>query len=132
MFLGRFLGNVKIRKEQFMIKKNYKGRCIKKSVSKSKEVCRIYSDIQLAYLDVLQGNKDIIEIQCNVSLDDFETKDYTTDFLCTKTNGDLIVRECVFRKLLTKPMTVKLLDISRNYWLRHGVEDWGLVIDAEK
>ncbi|EKC45406.1 hypothetical protein LEA_20246, partial [human gut metagenome] len=40
-------------------------------------------------------------------------------------------RECVYRKFLTKPMTVKLLDDSRNYWRNHGVEDWGLVIDAE-
>ena len=40
-------------------------------------------------------------------------------------------RECVQRSHLTNPMTVKLLDISREYWLRHGVTDWGLVIDAE-
>ncbi|MBQ4266908.1 MAG: hypothetical protein IJB93_01840 [Clostridia bacterium] len=26
---------------------------------------------------------------------------------------------------------VKLLDISREYWLKHGVNDWGLVIDEE-
>lgn len=29
-------------------------------------------------------------------------------------------------------MTVKLLDISREYWLSRGVSDWGLVVDAEK
>lgn len=115
-----------------MIKKNYKGRCIKKSVEKSKEVCKIYNDIQLAYLNVLQGNKEITEIQCNVPLVGDTTEKYCTDFLCTKSNGDLMVRECVFRKLLTKPLTIKLLDMSRAYWLRHGVEDWGLVIDEEK
>jgi hypothetical protein len=38
----------------------------------------------------------------------------------------------VFRKHLTKPMTVNLLDASREYWLRHGVSDWGIVIDEEK
>lgn len=115
-----------------MIKKNYKGRCIKKSVSKSKEICRTYNDLQLAYLDSLQSNDDITEIQCNVSLDGDEVGEYNTDFLYVKSNGDLLVRECVFRKHLLKPLTVKLLDASRLYWLNRGVEDWGLVIDAEK
>ena len=115
-----------------MIKKNYKGRCIKKSVSKSKEVCRIYNELQLAYLDSLQSNDDITEIQCNIPLDGEEIGEYNTDFLCTKSNGDLLVRECVFRKHLLKPPTVKLLDASRLYWLNRGVNDWGLVIDAEK
>ena len=54
-----------------------------------------------------------------------------SDFVCVKNDGGLMVRECVYRKFLTKPMTVKLLDDSRNYWRNHGVEDWGLVIDAE-
>lgn len=115
-----------------MIKKNYKGRCIKKSVGKSKEVCKTYNEIQLAYLDVLQNNADITQIKCSIPLDGSDSEDYNTDFLCTKSDGDLMVRECVFRRLLTKPMTVKLLDVSRNYWLSRGVMDWGLVIDAEK
>ena len=115
-----------------MIKKNYKGRCIKKSVSKSKEVCRTYNELQLAYLDSLQSNDDITEIQCNIPLDGEEIGEYNTDFLCTKSNGDLLVRECVFRKHLLKPLTVKLLDASRSYWMKRGVNDWGLVIDAEK
>ena len=42
-----------------------------------------------------------------------------------------MVRECVFRKFLKKPMTVKLLDASRDYWNNHGVSDWGIVIDEE-
>ena len=29
-------------------------------------------------------------------------------------------------------MTVKLLDASRDYWINHGVTDWGIVIDEEK
>lgn len=61
-----------------------------------------------------------------------ELGEFTTDFVCVKTNNDLMVRECVQRNHLTKPLTVKLLDASRDYWLRHGVTDWGLVIDAEK
>ncbi len=43
-----------------------------------------------------------------------------------------MVRECVFRKHLTKPMTAKLLDESRNYWRRRGVTDWGIVVDKKK
>ena len=115
-----------------MIKKNYKGRCTKKSVGKSKDICKTYNAIQLAYLDVLQNDDKISEIQCNVEIESVEESEYTTDFVCTKTNGDLMVRECVFRKLLTKPMTIKLLDKSREFWLKSGVEDWGVVLDAEE
>ena len=43
-----------------------------------------------------------------------------------------MIRECVFRKHLTKPMTAKLLDESRNYWRRRGVTDWGIVVDKKK
>lgn len=115
-----------------MRKKNYKGRCEKRSLSKCRGVCRTYSDIQYAFADKLQSDKTIVEFSCNVPLEFFSEGEYTTDFLCTKTDGDLMVRECVSRNHLTKPMTVKLLDASREYWLRHGVKDWGLVINAEK
>ncbi len=115
-----------------MRKKNFKGRCEKRSLSKCHDVCRTYDPIQHGYADVLQGDDEITEIRCNVLLDGLELGEFTTDFVCVKTNGDLMVRECVSRKHLTKPLTVKLLDASRDYWLRHGVTDWGLVIDAEK
>ena len=49
--------------------------------------------------------------------------------MCEKLNDDLIVRECVQKKYLTKPLTVKLLDFSRNYWLKRGIKDWGIVIN---
>lgn len=115
-----------------MRKKNYKGRCEKRSVSKCKTVCRIYDPIQSLYLDMLNDSEDVCEIRCNVTLDGNETSDYMTDFVCVKTGNDLMVRECVQRKYLTKPLTVKLLDLSRQYWLRHGVSDWGIVIDEEE
>lgn len=114
-----------------MRKKNYKGRCEKRSVSKCQTVCRIYDLIQSRYLDMLQENDDVIEIRCNVLLDGNEAGEYMTDFVCVKKSSDLMVRECVQRKYLTKPMTVKALDLSREYWLKHGVSDWGLVIDEE-
>jgi hypothetical protein len=115
-----------------MRKKSYKGRCEKKSLSKCNEICRTYGEIQNKYADMLQSNEEVKEIKCNVLLDGLEEGEYTSDFVCVKADGDLMVRECVERKFLTKPMTVKLIDASRRYWLRHGVSDWGLVIDAEK
>ena len=93
---------------------------------------RAYSDIQAAYAERLEKEDEVKEFQCNVLLDGLEEGEYTSDFLCVKADGDFMVRECVERKFLMKPRTVKLLDASRDYWLRHGVKDWGLVIDAEK
>ncbi len=115
-----------------MRKKNFKGRCEKRALPKCQGVCRAYDAIQYAYADILQADSVIAEIRCNVLLDGLVEGEYTSDFVCVKSNGDLMVRECVFRKFLTKPMTVKLLDASREYWLKHGVSDWGLVIDEEK
>lgn len=115
-----------------MRKKNYKGRCTKISVSKSKEVCRTYDDIAFKYLNILEKNKSIKGIKCNVPIELSEFGSYTTDFVCVKTNGDLLVRECVFRKLIIRPSTAKLLDASREYWLKRGVADWGIVVNEEE
>lgn len=101
-------------------------------LEKCKEVCRFYDELQALYANRLQDCEEIKEIRCNVLLDGLEVGDYASDFVCVKLDGDLMVRECVYRKFLTKPMTVKLLDASCEYWLNHGVSDWGLVIDEEK
>ena len=113
-----------------MRRKNYKGRCEKRKLSKCQEVVKTYDEIQYAYADLLEKNSSIVSYQCNVLLDD--TEEYTSDFVCVKTDGELMVRECVKREHIKKPMTVKLLDISRNYWTRRGIEDWGIVTDEEK
>lgn len=115
-----------------MRKKGFKGRCEKRMLGKCREVCRTYDPIQYVYADVLQQSDDVQEIRCNVLLDGLAEGEYTSDFICIRANGDMMVRECVQRKFLMKLLTVKLLDASREYWLRHGVSDWGLVIDAEK
>ena len=107
-------------------KKTYKGGCEKRKLPKCEGVCKTYNAIQYAYADVLSTSNEIKSFQVNVEL---EEEDYTSDFVCTKLNGDLMVRECISRKYLTKPMNVKLLDLSRSYWLRHGVTDWGIVIE---
>ena len=113
-----------------MRKKNYKGRCEKQSLEKFTTICKTYDPIQSAYANILVKNKDVAEVRCNVPLDGDECGEYMTDFVCVMVNGDLMVRECVSRAHLTKPMTLKLLDSSRTYWLRHGVTDWGIVVDA--
>ena len=81
---------------------------------------------------MLEQNESITEIRCNVLLDGLELGEYTTDFVCVKADNDFMVRECVSRKYLTKPLTVKLLDMSRDYWLRRGVQDWGIVTNDEE
>ena len=115
-----------------MVKKNYKGRCQKRKMEKCKEVVRTYSTIQAAYAEVLEKDEKIKGFQCNVMLEDLEIGAYSSDFVCEKEDGDLMVRECVERKHVMKPLTVKLLDASREYWRRNGVTDWGMVIDEEK
>lgn len=116
-----------------MRKKNYKGRCQKKSLSKCNNICRTYDDIQFVYADKLESDNNIKDIKCNVVLDEkLNDNEYMSDFVCTNIKGDIIIRECVFRKHLMKPLTIKLLDFSRNYWLKHGVSDWGIVINEEK
>ena len=114
-----------------MRKKNYKGRCEKRQVSKCEDICRTYDDIQRAYLERLEANKNIKSIRCNVPLKGSAVEEFTTDFVCIRADGEMMVRECVFRRFLTKPLTLKLLDMSRGYWTKLGVKEWGIVIDEE-
>lgn len=58
-------------------------------------------------------------------LDGIEAAENTSDFVCVKAAGALMVRECIYRKYAAKPMAVKLLDASCAYWLNHGVSDRG-------
>ena len=110
---------------------NYKGRSTKKKLSKCTEVARLYDKIQIAYADVLEANDDIKSIRVNVPLDGADCGQYTTDFLCERRNGDLLVRECVFRSQLSLPRTIRLLQLSQTYWRDHGVYDWGIVVESE-
>lgn len=126
--VGIDLENIKW--EVIMRKKDYKGRCEKRVLEKCKSVFKSYDPIQSAYADFLEANREVIEIQCNVPLDGADMGDYMTDFVCVMANGDLMVRECIGRKALGKPMNMKLLDGSKAYWGSRGVADWGLVVDA--
>lgn len=117
-----------------MKKKSYRGtRCEKRTMSKCADgVARTYNAIESKYAERLQENPDVKEFRCQVLLEGLEMGEYCSDFVAIKVDGDLMVRECVFRKHLTKPMTAKLLDESRNYWRRRGVTDWGIVVDKKK
>lgn len=117
-----------------MKKKSYKGsRCEKRSMSKcADKFARTYNAIEAKYAEKLQENPDVKEFRCQVLLEGLEIGDYCSDFVATKVDDNLMVRECVYRKHLSKPMTAKLLDASRNFWTRRGVSDWGIVIDKKK
>lgn len=108
-----------------------KDRCIKRKFCKSIEIIRTYDKIQTAYAELLDKDESIQSFQCNVLLDKLEDGEFTSDFVCTKNNGDLMVRECVFRKKLSLPRTCKLLDASREFWLCRGVTDWAIVVEQE-
>ncbi len=114
--------------------KGYKRtRCEKRNMSKCADgVARTYNALESKYAETLEQNPDVKEFRCQVLLEGLEMGEYCSDFVAIKVDGDLMVRECVFRKHLTKPMTAKLLDESRNYWRRRGVTDWGIVVDKKK
>ena len=105
-----------------------KDRCTKRKLKKCEVVAKTYDKIQTEYAEVLEKDNNIVIIKCNVPI---EGEDYTTDFVCTNKDGDLVVRECVFRSKLSLPRTCKLLDISRKYWLKRGVSDWAIVVEKE-
>lgn len=115
-------------------KKSYRGtRCEKRTMSKCADgVARTYSVLESKYADKLEADPNVKEFRCQVLLEGLEIGEYCSDFVATKVDGDLMVRECVYRKHLRKPMTAKLLDASRNYWRRRGVEDWGIVVEKKE
>lgn len=115
-----------------MRKKDYRGAKVsKRMLSKCEGVCRTYDAIQYAYADLLSNTDEVQSFRVNVLLEGLQEGAYTSDFVIVKADGGLMIRECVSRKHLTKPMTAKLLDASRNYWKSHGVSDWGIVVERE-
>lgn len=114
-----------------MRKEKYKGRAEKRMVDKCVGLCITYDDIHKKLIDMLSEDEDIKEFRCNVLM---EGVGYTSDVVATTEDGHLIVYECAYRKTLIRPSVGKLLDLSRGYWLQHGVqhEDWRLVIDGEE
>lgn len=69
---------------------------IKKKLDKCQSVFHAFNEIQYTYGIKLDGNTDIVDIKCNVKLIGCsEGEQYITDFYCTKSNGEIMVRECV-------------------------------------
>ena len=65
-----FLGKMKNTEVMQMKKFDYKGRCIKRQLSKCKEVCRSYSEMQDDYARFLEIDDNVKEFICNVKLED--------------------------------------------------------------
>ena len=86
-----------------MKKINYKGRCEKRKVSKCKDVCRTYTKIQSAFVDLLEKDDDVVSFECNVPLKGVADNMYSTDFVITKRDGTTMIRECVWRFNMSKP-----------------------------
>lgn len=108
---------------------NNKVRCVKRNLNKCKEPVRTFDKVQAAYADELERDADIQSYQCNVFLEDFKGGKMTSDFVCVKENGEIAVRECLYRKQLLLPRMCRLLDASRAYWKRMGIFDWAIVIE---
>lgn len=111
---------------------NQKGRCIKRALPKFTSLCRTYDDVQNAYAALLSTDDNVVEVKCNVLIEDATEGKYCTDFVITKSDGNTAVRECVLNQYLCKPRMIKLLDLSQRFWLKHGVTDWKVVIADEK
>lgn len=108
---------------------NTKGKTMTRSLTKCNKRFIAYNEVQWAYAEVLEKDDDIAEIKCNVKLLGFELGDnYSTDFVCSKNNGELLIVETVPKKHLLKPMNCRLLDCSHRYWMNRGATDFRLVV----
>lgn len=115
-----------------MRQRNLKTRCVKRKLSKCDEVVKTFDKVQYAYADCLENNPQVTSFKCNVPFDDKTIGDFTSDFVCTKSDGDLMIRECVISSNLTRPRTTKFLDFSLTYWKKRGINDWKVVIENEE
>ena len=80
-----------------MRKKNFKGRCEKITVTKSKSICKTYDDLQRSYLEKLEANSDIQEIRMNIVLDSLP--DYTLNIIRCKFCLFCSFKEIIFNEV---------------------------------
>ena len=100
-----------------MRKKNYKGAKVsKRVVAKCEGVCRTYDAIQYAYANLLSEAEEVKSFQVNVLLQGLEEGAYTSDFVITKADGNLMVRECVSRKHLTVFCKHFFAKVAKYFW----------------
>ena len=113
--------------------RKYKGRIEKVQMPKCLGVCQIYNPIQGAYAERLSNDPSIKNYQCHIFLEGLDAeREYTSDFLCTRQDDTVMVRETVKRSSLSRGKTVKLLELSQHYWAGKGIADWGIVTDEEE
>ena len=79
-----------------MKKINYKGRCEKRKVSKCKDICRTYSKIQSAMVDMLEMDEEVTSFECNVCLEGVSGNMYSSDFVIKMVDGSTRVSRLVF------------------------------------
>ena len=115
-----------------MKKQDCRWRCEKRTLPKCEGICKTFSDIQARYADALVEREDVESFRTNVPMDGLEYGDYTSDIVAVKTDGSLMVRECVPRRTLLRTKTCSLLDVSREYWMTRGVMDWGIVVEKKE
>ena len=117
----------------------YKTGWLKKVINGVSTKIFSFAHVKTVYTDYENGkllsdklteiDDDIAEIKCNVKLLGFELGDnYSTDFVCSKKNGELLIVETVLKKHLLKPMNCRLLDGSRRYWMGRGATDFRLAV----
>ena len=93
-----------------------KDRCTKKKLKKCEEVARTYDKIQTAYADVLDKDKNIEVIKCNVLLENLEGMFYDSYKDKTKEEKISLIKRlikgnccgCGILRPLSKPSAEKL------------------------
>ena len=92
--------------------------------------CRLYSLLQRKFVERLDNNDAVESFETNVVLDGLPIEGvYSTDVLVKYKDGSAMAYECVLRRHISKPQTVKLLSLSRTYWINKGV-NFGLVTEV--
>ena len=107
-------------------------KTMKKKLNKCKTIFYAYNELQFKYGNFLDEKDNVSEFKCNVRINCSLGDNYTTDFYIINKDGSITIRECVYREKLNKPLTAKMLDSSRNYWLSKGIKNWGIVINEEE
>ena len=107
-------------------------KCEKRKLEKVEGVCKTYGELMYKGADHLVSTSEVEMIKVNVPIKN-PSGDYTTDFYCEMRDGTVKVFECVERNKisLTCKKMIRLLDESRNYWLRRGAK-WGIITNAKE
>ena len=113
-----------------MRNRNQKGKCVKQTLPHFEGVVRTYDSLQEAAAKMLSGSNGYQVIRANVDCCKVDDVAYTTDFVCQNGDSTYAAFECVYRKHLDKPKTVKLLNASQQFWEGRGAQ-WGIIIDSE-